>query len=78
MDDVDKEVSGKWKLLDSKDVTKKLSYRVTYYRTTQNVATRETPFTLTFRVNTVIPIKIGILFHIIAYFSENENISLVA
>ena len=48
------------------------------YRTTQNTSTRETPFSLAFGVDAVIPAEIGVPSHRVEYFDEAENTSLVA
>ncbi|XP_052295784.1 uncharacterized protein LOC127901823 [Citrus sinensis] len=48
------------------------------YRTTQNTSTRETPFSLAFDVDAVIPAEIGVPSHRVEYFDEAENTSLVA
>ena len=48
------------------------------YRTTQNTSTRETPFSLAFGVDAVIPAEIGVPSHIVKYFDEVDNTSLVA
>ncbi|XP_024039539.1 uncharacterized protein LOC112098145 [Citrus clementina] len=47
------------------------------YRTTQNTSTRETPFSLAFGIDAVIPAKIGVPSHRVEYFNEAENTSLV-
>ena len=48
------------------------------YRTTQNISTGETPFSLAFGTDAVIPAEIGIPSHRTAYFDEAENASLIA
>lgn len=48
------------------------------YRTTQNTSTGETPFSLAFGVDAVIPAEIGVPSHRVEYFDEAENASLAA
>ena len=48
------------------------------YRTTQNISTGETPFSLAFGTDAVIPAEIRIPSHRTAYFDKAENASLIA
>ena len=48
------------------------------YRTTQNISTGETPISLAFGTDAIIPTEIGIPSHRTAYFDEAEIASLIA
>ncbi|XP_052297124.1 uncharacterized protein LOC127902305 [Citrus sinensis] len=47
------------------------------YRTTQNTSTSETPFSLAFGVDAIIPAEIGVPSHKVEYFDEVKNTSLI-